>query len=227
MHKLKRVQRAVNPRHLTKAFGTRRMIKNFADQLGLVYFGGVDQSSDEHRLVRGITTSNTHRDDHYCVGTFHNYDVALVVRRDGLSYPDKRVKHHEWTILTVDLHTSREVPHIFIAHAKTRELLLAKYSHLVPLMIGYGQPGQQDFWSKYSVLAKLEQFVTVENMLSSEILTAIGTSFGDLAVELHENTIYLYLAKEYPTKVELETMLKNGIWLAERIDQLAQEVLNN
>lgn len=54
-----------------------KLFRDFADKLGFVYFGFVDQRDDEHQLIRGLTLSTTHRDDNYCVGTYHSYDIAF------------------------------------------------------------------------------------------------------------------------------------------------------
>src|ERR1044072_5775592 len=82
----------------------KRVFMQFAEKIGLVYFGYVNQRSDEHRLVRGLTVSAGHRDSNYCVGSFQGYDIALVERIDTIRFPGKSSKTHNWIIMTFDLH---------------------------------------------------------------------------------------------------------------------------
>ena len=92
----------------------KRAFQQFATKLGLVYFGYVDQRNDEHSLVRGVTVSTKHRDNHYCIGSFDGYDITVVERVDTLHFPGKESKTHNWTILTLDLHHGHDVPHVFM-----------------------------------------------------------------------------------------------------------------
>ena len=78
---------------------TKRIVNQFADEFGLVYFGYVSQRSDEHHIVRGMTVSTNHHDDHYCIGTFDTYDVVFVERSDTL----RNGKKHQWHIMEFDL----------------------------------------------------------------------------------------------------------------------------
>ncbi|PID32894.1 hypothetical protein CR956_00100 [Candidatus Saccharibacteria bacterium] len=222
---LAKISQAIDPRSTVKSINTRRTIQKLADQLGLVYFGAVDQRDDEHRLIRGMTTSNTHRDDHYCVGTFQSYDVAITIRSDHLHYPDKRIKHHEWTIVTVDLKTSYELPHMFIAHDSIREMLLAKYSSLAPVILD-SRPQNQGFPEQFTLFSDISKIVEIEGLLTPNITGSISTTFGDLAIEIVDNTILLYSSEAHPSKHQLEIMLKNGIWLAEKLDESARRVYN-
>ena len=68
----------MTPRHIVRSRMTSSAVRKFADSLGMVYFGLVNQRNDEHRLVRGHTVSATHRDDNYCVGTIRGYDTCLL-----------------------------------------------------------------------------------------------------------------------------------------------------
>lgn len=52
-------------RHSVSARSRGAVLKKFAHKIGLVYFGVVDQHQDDHEVIRGLTVSTTHRDDHY------------------------------------------------------------------------------------------------------------------------------------------------------------------
>ena len=222
--RLEKLKQSFSPAHLSRGYIAGRAVRKFANSIGLVYFGSVDQVDDEYRLVRGITASNTHRDTHYSVGSFDGYDIAVTIRRDALHYPDKRIRQLEWTIMTVDAHTNYEIPHIFISHDKAREVLLAKYTQLTPLVVGIHQPHNPQFTDQYTVSAQIEQAVEVENFMTPEITNAIQTKFDNIAIEIEDNTVYIYSSHDKPTLTELQHMASNGIWLAEKLDEAARRV---
>lgn len=223
LHKTKNVLHRATPGHLTRGLSTRQVITRFANDLGFVYFGYVDQADDEHRLLRGMTVSRTHSDQHYSVGTFKGYDMALVVRRDTLEYPDKRLKDHHWTIMTFDLHTYVDVPHFYVGHSKIREELLARYSSMIPLQFGHFSQHSQAFLSEYTVYSSAEHAVDVEQILTPDLTAGIAAHFKDLSVELSENTLYLYATEKHPSRTLLERMTNNGVWLAQAIDASRQQ----
>ena len=53
--RVKRAARHLMPQYVVKSALTRRMVQQFAHKYGLVYFGYVDNKSDEHELERGHT----------------------------------------------------------------------------------------------------------------------------------------------------------------------------
>lgn len=223
LRRTRKILHQVTPGHVARTFSTRSIISKFADDLGLVYFGRVDQSDDEHRLLRGMTVSRTHSDQHYSVGTFKGYDIALTVRRDTLEYPDKRVKDHFWTIMTFDLHTPVDVPHFYIGHRKIREQLLARYSSLIPLQFGHFSRHEQAFVDQYTVYSSAEHAVDVEQILLPELTAGIAAHFHEMSMELSENTLYLYVTEKHPSRPLLERMVNNGVWLAQAIDASRQQ----
>jgi hypothetical protein len=62
-------------RHYSPRLRARGVVlRRFSKKLGFVYFGNVDQHDDEHEVIRGLTVSTTHKDAHYAVGSFDDYD---------------------------------------------------------------------------------------------------------------------------------------------------------
>ena len=221
---IKDISKHISPAHLSRGYTAGREIRKFTKLVGLIYFGSVNQVDDEYRLVRGITASNTHRDTHYSVGSFDGHDIAVVIRRDALHYADDRVRRLEWTIMTVDAHTDYELPHIFISHDKAREILLAKYSQLTPLVVGIHEPHDPQFTDQYTVSADIAHAVEVEDFITPDITHAIQTQFDNIAIEIEDNTVYLYTSHDRPTLAELERMASNGIWLAQKLDEASRRV---
>lgn len=219
---IKKIQSAVNPAQVSRGLATGIAIRKFANITGLVYFGTVNQVEDDYRLVRGITASNTHRDSHYSVGSLDGFDIALVTRRDTLHYPDKRKRKFEWTIMTIDTRTNYDIPHIFISHDKAREILLAKYTGLTPLVVGIHEPHNPEFTDQYAISAQIEHSIEVTSIITPEITNAIKSVFDSIAVEIEDNTVYLYLQNDIPTVHELERMAKHGMWLVEKLEESAR-----
>lgn len=219
LHAAKHLLHKATPKHIMHRHSTSRLIRKFADDIGLVYFGYVDQNDDEHQLMRGITMSMSHDDHYYSVGTFHGYDMALTVRRDTLQYPDRRLRDHHWTIMTFDLHTHFELPHLYIGHHTIRDELLARYTELGALNFGSYARHSEAFLSNYTVYGRMTHAQIIELLLTPEITHAISDRFLDVSIEIHDNTIYLYKPEKHPTRILLERMASNGIWLAESIDE--------
>jgi hypothetical protein len=223
-HTAKNIVHKSLPGHLMREQRTRRSVKQFADRLGFVYFGFVNQRDDEHRLLRGITTSKSHTDHHYTVGTFDSYDIALTVRRDTLEYPDRRLKDHFWTILTVDLHTTHDMPPFYLTHQRAKEQLLARYTQMTPLITGTQAPTGNDFSTTYTVYANMTQAIEVQQLINQHLSQGIMTYFKDMSIELVDDTLYLYAPEKHPSKQLLERMLMNGVWLAKTIDTVAPTI---
>ena len=199
----------------------------FSEKTGLVYFGYVDQRSDEHRLVRGLTLSASHRDNHYCIGTFEAYDVALVERRDTIRFPGKASKVHNWIIMTFDLHTSIDIPHIFVGlhnHSETfYARLFTKFSQLAKIDLNSYGAYNSSFKNRYSVYSTPDQTLAVTSLIDPSVAGPIGDHFGSITFEVSDNCLYLYAEDQRTTQALLEKMLKYGVWLAQTIDTRTRE----
>lgn len=220
-HRARHIAHKLTPKHLIGRRSTSRVVKKFARDLGLVYFGFVDQQDEDHRLLRGMTVSTTHRDHYYTVGAFRGYDIALAVRRDTLLYPDKRLHDHHWTIMTVDLHCSYELPHVYIGHQNIREQLLARYTQLQKLPMGEyrKETYPERFMREYSVYGQLTHAQFVELLFQPKITEVIAERFDGISLELHDNTLYFYSPTKHPSRSLLERMVNGGLWLAQALDQ--------
>lgn len=205
----------------------KRVYMNFAEKIGLVYFGYVDQRYDEHRLVRGLTLSANHRDNHYCIGTFQNYDVTLVERTDTIKFPGKPPKSHNWIIMAFDLKTPVDVPHIFLGlhgHSETFYAhLFTKFSTLSKVPLGTFGAYDPAFINRYAVYTQPAKSLDAERLFDQDIAKVIADRFGSLTIEVADNCLYLYAEHQRPTEALLERMLKYGVWLAQSIDARSQK----
>lgn len=200
----------------------KRVFMQFAEKVGLVYFGYVDQQSDEHRLVRGLTVSARHRDNHYCIGSYEGYDMTLVERSDTIHFPGKPSRTHNWIIMTFDLHTSRDLPHIFLglhAHNETfYAQLFTKFSSLTQVPLGrFGQHDAQ-FTKRYALYTEPAHMIAAEQLFHPALTKVIAEAFGTFTAEIADDCVYLYAEHNRPTLHLLERMLKSGLWLTKAID---------
>jgi hypothetical protein len=203
----------------------KRVFMQFAEKIGLVYFGYVDQRNDEHRLVRGLTISANHRDDHYCIGDYGGYDIMLVERVDTIRFPGKPTRTHDWIIMTFDLHTTVDIPHIFLGlhtHSDTFYAhLFTKFSQLSKVPLGMHDPYDHAFTNKYSMYSEPAQLLAAQQLFDRETTKTIADHFGSLTVEVTEGCLYVYAEHQRPSVALLEKMIKYGAWLAKSIDDRA------
>lgn len=204
----------------------KRVFTQFAEKVGLVYFGYVDQRNDEHRLVRGLTVSADHRDDHYCIGDFEGYDIMLVERVDTIRFPGKPTQTHDWIVMTFDLHTSADVPHVFLGlhtHSDTfYAQLFTKFSQLAKVPLGTFGAYDPAFVNRYAMYAEPAQSLAAQRLFDQETTKTIADHFGSLTVEITEGCVYLYAEHQRPNLALLEKMIKYGAWLAQSIDAQIQ-----
>jgi len=197
----------------------KHVFMTFAEKVGLVYFGYVNQRSDDHRLVRGLTVSANHRDNHYCIGTFKTYDITVVERTDTVSFPGKPNKNHDWIIMAIDLHTQRDLPHVFLGlHSYSEAFyaqLFTKFTHFIKLPSGQYDPA---FIHRYDIYSQPDKMLETQQLFTQHTTQLIAEYFGGLMIELAENCLYVY-AEHRPTEALLERMLQYGVWLAQSIDQ--------
>lgn len=200
----------------------KRLITDFAEHAGMVYFGYVSQRDDEHHIVRGFTVSTKHVDDHYCIGTYESYDIIFVERSDQL----RSGKKHTWHILEFDLKTHHALPHFFVGSSKPsqhfHELLRTKYHSMHPIAPGATDTYPASFLSKFSSYATPAHTVAFEQLIPPQDAATIGGHFSGLAFEIIEQSLYVYSDKQPLTNDLLQAMLTNGLWLAQTIDKNSQ-----
>lgn len=206
----------------------RRTITKFADKIGLVNFGSVNQRSDEHRIIRGFTVSSTHQDNCYCVGTINNYDITIVDRSDIVVQTDGSTVVYDWLVYAFDLHTKQDLPHLFIgAHdnkPKPYESLFGTFPVLREIELGTFEDYSDGFTSRYNISSQPSLSIAVEKLFPADIANIIGNHFWPLSAEHHEGVLYIYSDKLKITPSLMDVMLENGLWLANHLDRQAELV---
>ncbi|MBC7764833.1 hypothetical protein H7Y29_03900 [Microbacteriaceae bacterium] len=210
--------RHVSPTHIMQNRMTAGRISRFAEKVGLVYFGYVNHRSDEHRLIRGHTVSQTHRDDHYAVGTVKGYDVALVSRNDASPrHPSGR---YQSLIMTLDLRTKDEIPHMYIGHITRETTFKSTYHQLHLVTLDEAATYPASFTQNYVVYTSPSKVHEVAEILGTHVADVIATHFQEASIEIDQGVVYIYIESEHPSEVLLEKMLSNCLWLGEVIDAI-------
>jgi len=206
----------------------QRVMMQFAEKVGMVHFGYVDQRNDEHRLVRGLTMSSTHRDNNYCIGSFEGYDITLLERHDTIRFPGKPAKKHDWLIMTFDLQTPVDLPHIFLGlhtHGETFYAhLFTKFTHFTSVPLENLGVYQAAFLQRYALYTLPSQVLSAERMFTAEVASTILDHFGSMTLEIDDGCLYIYAEHQRPTLALLDRMLKNGMWLARVLDAQAPKL---
>lgn len=214
------------PALVARARLRRKLYTTFAEKLGFVYFGYVDQRGDEHRLLRGMTLSPTHRDDHYMIGNFHGYDTTIVERVDTIRQTGAADLEKSWLIMSVDLHSKRDLPHIFIGHADHSAAfyrhILTKFNKLQRLHPGSVSTYDPAFGAHFNVFTTPTYFVYVEQLFSGDLHRQLVTHFPQFSYEMIETTLYVYSEQAKPSDDLLSKMLQCSVWLATELDRRNQ-----
>lgn len=215
---------------IKKVFNSETSVfRNFASHFDMVYFGRVHQDDDDQQLVRGITVSNQHLDEHYCVGTVQGFDVILLKRTDKMILPNTtRTESYKWVLLQLDLHQTYDHPHVFIDGGHHNEAfyqnLFIKFSRLMKVdkALMLGEPRFSDKFTAYTPPDALDE---LPEIMRSGVGETMATHFAHLDFEWFQDRLIVYSTGKMPTKHLLEHMLRAGIWLAGVLDTHAKQKL--
>lgn len=206
----------------------KRIFDIFVKNVGFVYFGSVDQHMDDHKIIRGFTVSSSHRDSHYCVGSIGDYDVSVVDRTDSVWQPNGSENLVNWLIMAFELKTKVELPHFFLAahnnDMKSYSTLFTTFPNITELKLGTFEDYDPEFTSRFSLFSAAAKAIEVEKLFPSKSTRVIAAHLWPLSVEQTDNILYVYADNAKVTTNLLDSMLKNGLWLAENLDIQAELV---
>jgi hypothetical protein len=204
------------------------VIADFAEKSGLIYFGFVDQNSDEHEVVRGFTVSPTQHDNNYCVGSAGGYNVTVVDRTDTIKQPDGQSDTFNWLIMSFELKTEYRIPHFLIGannhDMKPFEALFSSFPNMIAADPGTFESYSPEFTSQFTIYDRPARHAEVEQFLTADITRTIGAHFWPLSVEQHDNILYVYAVDDKINTGLMDTMIENGLWLAGQLDEQSQHV---
>jgi len=222
IHSIKHRVRGIVARSSISGRKRGRILRRFCEKLGFVYFGSVDQHHDEHQVIRGLTISATHTDDHYSVGSFDGYDVSIVDRTDNMVSADSIQTRHNWLICEIKLQKAVDVPHLFLGASNhpgsAYSRLFTSFSNLQPVPLGALHQYSDEFTKRYSLFAAPAHFIDVERIVTGEVSRSLAAHFWPLTVEVYQGSVYIYADNQTISEHLLETMVSNGVWLSRIID---------
>jgi hypothetical protein len=211
-------------RHSPDARKRGQILRRFARKVGLVYFGSVDQHVDEHEIIRGLTVSTTHRDDHYAVGSFDGYDMSIVDRFDVVVDAHNKSTEHSWIILQVTLEGDEQLPHMFfspVGHGRDAySKFFNAHSQLKPVNDLFQGSHSPEFHSRYQLHMNSSRALEVEAVLSPEVTQTIAARLWPHAIEIFEGKLYIYTTGVKITDTLLSSSLEAALWLARKLDQI-------
>lgn len=197
------------------------VIRRFAKKLGLVYFGTVDQHDDEHEVIRGLTVSTTHKDAHYVVGSFDDYDISIVDRFDVISQTKQKPSQQSWLIFQANLH-NKTLPHLFfkpLGHSpQAYNKFFTAYNTLHVINDVFSTNHSRDFHSRYELYGHATHAFGLESTLTSYVTQALAAQFWPHAVEIYNGKLYVYITEHRLDETVLGSTLQATTWLASILD---------
>lgn len=220
VHKIKQLARN-SLQNLGEA-ATRRTIKQFIAKYHFVYFGHVDPREDEYELVRGLTASTTHSDNHYTVGTYNGHDIILVERRNTLTFPGRAASNYRWLIMQIDLKRNG-LPHVFI-DARHHDVVFYANAFVAQQSMqdvsSYFNNLGPTFAQKCRVFASPTQYAQVGAMLQPAIAETVAKQFSHFDYEIFDDKLLVYAKTANVTVPIMDDMLRVGVWLAENFNSV-------
>lgn len=210
-------------RHYSPLIRARgKSIKSFATKTGLVYFGAVDQHEDEHEVIRGLTASTSHRDTHYVVGSFDDYDVSLVDRFDVIIDAHRQPIEHSWLIFQINLQDT-SLPHLFFKPVGHSPLAYNKFftafNTLHVINDVFNNDHSHEFHSRYELFGLATHALQLEEVLSPAVTQALAARFWPHAIEIYEGKLYVYITEHRLSETVLASTLQSATWLAGVLDK--------
>jgi hypothetical protein len=225
--KLKQISFGV-VRNITTNRARRRVIERFASKNRMIYFGAVDQKKDDHKLIRGATSSSTHFDNHFAVGTVDDYDVSLVDRSDVCLDINKKSSFNEWFIVCLEMKNGAEVPHIFIGannhEAESYEKLFISESTFSRVKLGTFENYPEDFISRFFVYCPARDIIETQKLFPASSSRVLGAHLWPHSVEIKDGYVYIYAKNDKITQNTLTNMLNIGLWIARHLDYMIEQV---
>lgn len=195
----------------------KQIIKAADETYSLIYFGGVSQTDDEHKPVKGVTFSPQHVDRHYSVGTVEGFDVTLLERTDSLSMPGKSTEDYRWTLLRVELKPSIKLDHVLIDTAQHEQAyyakLFAKFGRLHPANHCFSVPAYGEFSGVFHTYTTPDSLDHLAGLISPETAQTLLQHFPRFDVEWFDNQIIISTPEPLANQQTIEMMLREALWL--------------
>lgn len=194
---------------------TKAAFVDYAKRYRGVYLGPVEPRSVEHHLVRGFTTTNTHRDTNHCVGQYLHHDYVILRRED---------KGQQYIIAEIDLHVLRPLHHFFVVPNELAEqmfaLLLAAHLHHRYVPFSPGDGFMPRFKHRYSLLSRPEYFQATSTAVKGELARCLSEVRQPFILEVTGSSLFVYdISGDTPTVKTLDIQLRFACTLATLLEK--------
>ena len=197
----------------------RKAIRTIGEAHGFVYFGAVDQHEDEHHVVRGFSASTSHEDDAYMVGAVDGIDVRIVDRSDMVELPGGVTESHQWLIVEATLPIEKDLPRFFLLPTHHESTHYKQVFHGLRALEQIDMTNHShELQSRYTVYAAPGDSTEIDELFPVETTKVIAAHFWPFAIEIYENTVYLYSVETPLTKHDVLAGIKNSAWLAQTLE---------
>lgn len=180
-------------KQLTRAFKDHAIVTKAA------YIGEVSSHSVDQHLIRGFTTSNTHKDTNHCVGQFLHHDYIIVAREEG---------SYRYIITEVDLKVSQPYEHFFILPNNLDETLftevLKRHLHHRHTPFAPDDGYLPAFKQRYSIFTKPEYFARSLTYVTADTAKCIAEIKQPFLFEINDKSLFVY---DYSNQIVTEKTL--------------------
>lgn len=222
---------ALNPLNLVGASKTKAVFDQICKKYELVYFGHVSQHHDEHELVKGITFSASHKDNHYIVGHVEGYDAIILERTDLITFPNHQPESYRWIIVQIDLNEKLHLPHVFLdAHhhdAGFYQTMFAKFNRLSTADHAFDAGYDELFLQKFRPYTPPDALDSLPLFITSDVAAVLAHHFAHFDVEWHHDKLLIYATNRAVSKQLIDAMLREAIWLAREVETMGLRLHNN
>jgi len=204
----------------------RSAVNKFCESNAFVYLGSVSQHDDDHSIIRGFTASAQHRDEHFAVGNYEDYNTSIVYRTDS-TIDSTSVKHtHSWLVVEMKLNSEVDVPHIFMGthrhdQASPYAKIFTTAASFQPVPLGSISVYPQDFISRYTLFCNPSHFIDSEQIFTPEVASVMAAHFWPLSLEIENGYLYMYYDGRDFSAGLIQTMVQNSAWFADILDKHA------
>lgn len=209
----------LSPKQSVGLIRNANIFKKFARKYDLVYFGSVDGSKDEHRLIRGVSLAPVYEDKHYTVGSVQGQDVIAFERINTLHYPKHKPQDYVWWVMACSLE-KKNLPHIYINGLRHKDVF---YSNLFIKEPGLHRRVDiahfRDLDHLFAVYSTNSVDTdTVRHYIDQPMIDVLIHSLKGCDIEIVDGHVVVMTHSKKPSLHVLEGMLKASLWLADSLN---------
>jgi hypothetical protein len=198
---------------------SKNILRNILEPYEFIYFGNISKN-DDYIPIRGITSSISHRDYNFYVGTIDDYDIRVINRIDKYTVNNKK---HITDKIIIEIKLKK--------YSSDNACILMPHSHdtlfenLINRMSVYHEisPAEKydridEFHSRFKLYSNEYIDTPLDTWLDIETQNVLAVHAWPFSFEIDANDImYVYLNRPF-SEIDFDWALKIGVWLADKLD---------